>query len=133
MPGLGGVRVERITGQKHTIRARELVSEALADTVATPPERLGELHFIGRKNLLGFVVQVRQCDVFDVRAAREFYVEADKRAAFAGDDEYRARGGVDSGFAADVGKVCPWVDVHDAPDGVGGVADHVVAKGFADD
>lgn len=70
--------------------------------------------------------------MFGLRAGGELDVEADELAAFAGDDEQVAGGGVNGAFAPDVREGGEWVDVHDAPNGVGGVAQHAVAEGFAD-
>jgi hypothetical protein len=51
-------------------------------------------------------------------------VEAAEGAAFAGDDDEVAKGAVDGAFAPYVREIGEGVDVHDAPDGVGGVAEH---------
>jgi hypothetical protein len=39
---------------------------------------------------------------------------------------------VNGTFSADVRKTGLRVDVHDTPDGIGGIANHLVAKSFAD-
>ena len=133
LPRLRTMRMKRIARQKHTIRFRELIRQSLSNTVTTPPERIGKFHLIRIEDLLRLLVQIGQLDTLDVRPGRELDVEAAEGAAFAGDYEQRAAVGVDRDFAAHVGEVCHGIDVHYAPDGVGGVAEHVVGEGFADD
>lgn len=112
----------RIAGQENTVVLLEALSEPLTDTICTPPERVCEVHGIRLKDASCLVLEVCELDVLWLRAGGELDVEADEMATFAGDDEQVAGGRVNGAFTADVWESGEWVDVHDAPDGVGGVA-----------
>lgn len=61
-------------------------------------------------------------------AGWELDVETNQLPTFAWDDEEVPGGAVDGAFAPDVRERSERVDVHDAPDGVGGVANHLVVE-----
>lgn len=111
-----------ITCQKHAMVLVEIICEALTDTVCAPPKHAFEVHFIWREDALCGRLQVSEGNGLGMRASRKLNVEAHELPAFARDDEQVARAGVDGAFATDVREGGRWVDVHDAPDGVGGVA-----------
>jgi len=126
------MRVARVAGQEDSVVLVEVISETLADTVRRPPIRVRKIHPVRRKDPACRILQIYEVDVFGARAWWELYVEPHERSAFAWDYQDIARGGVDCAFATDVGEVRLRVDVHDAPDGVGGVTYHSEAERSAD-
>lgn len=110
----------------------ELLRQPLPNSIRAPPLTSPEFQLERGENLLRRVLQIGECDGAGLRAGGELDVEADEGASFAGDDEEIARGCVQGGFAADVGEGGVRVDVHDAPDGVGGVTEHGEGEGFTD-
>jgi hypothetical protein len=104
----------------------------LSDAVRAPPKHAGKVHGVRGEDLACCVLQVLEGDLFGMCACGELDVEAHEVAAFARDDDEVAGCAVDHAFAPDVGEGGERVDVHDAPDGVGCVAYHLVAKGSAD-
>jgi hypothetical protein len=109
----------------------EMLSEALTNAIRAPPKHVCKFHGIWREDLAGCFLEVGELYVLWVRASGQLDVEAHEITAFAWNDDQVAGGAVDSAFAAYVGESGEWVDVHDAPDAVGRVAEHAVAEGFA--
>jgi len=124
--------VRRIASEEDAVLRVKSLREALADGIRAPPKHMREVHAIRRENQARLVLDRVQLDLLGLGARRELDVEANHFAAFARDDDDVAVRGVDGAFSGYVRERGEREDVHDAPDGVGGVAEHGDGEGVAD-
>jgi len=127
------MRMTRITSKEDAIiRSRELARQPLPNNIRTPPPCLRDLKLEILQYRSSTCVQLLLRDLLWNRPSRHLQVKPDHTSSLAWDDDQNATIGLDGAFAADVGEVSAWEDVHHAPDDVGGVAVHGDAERAAD-